>query len=79
MNSDIQRLIAERLEKGKKAYGHELLPDAGYDWVQEALEEALDLSIYITARLIEIQKAKQSHDPMDNSSDHVQDSYEYCQ
>lgn len=79
MNSDIQRLIAERLDKGRQVYGHELLPDAGYDWVQEALEEALDLSIYITARLVEIQKAKKLHDPVDNSSDRAQDSYEYCQ
>lgn len=76
MNADIQRLIAERLEKGRKAYGHELLPDAGYDWVQEALEEALDLSIYISARLIEV---KQLQRQVNNSSSHGQDSYEYCQ
>jgi hypothetical protein len=76
MNADIQRLIAERLEKGRKTYGHELLPDAGYDWVQEALEEALDLSIYITARLIEV---KQGQRPAEHSSSHAQDSYEYCQ
>jgi hypothetical protein len=76
MNSDIQRLIAERLEKGRAAYGHELLPDSGYDWVQEALEEALDLSIYITARLIEVKQGQRSKD---SSSDHVNDSYEYCQ
>ena len=58
MNSEIQKHIAERLEKGRQTYGHELLPHAGYDWVQEALEEALDLSIYITARLIEIKQSK---------------------
>ena len=76
MNSDIQRLIAERLDKGRAAYGHELLPDSGYDWVQEALEEALDLSIYITARLIEVKQGQRSKD---SSSDHANDSYEYCQ
>ena len=73
MNSEIQRLIAERLDKGRQTYGHELLPDAGYDWVQEALEEALDLSIYIAARLIEVQR------PKERSSSRSQDSYEYCQ
>ena len=78
MNSEIQKLIAERLDKGRKAYGHELLPDAGYDWVQEALEEALDLSIYITAKLIEL-KAKPTPDPVEDSSSRAQDSYEYCQ
>ena len=58
MNSEIKKLIDERLEKGRQTYGHELLPDAGYDWVQEALEEALDLSIYLSARLVEIKRLK---------------------
>ena len=55
-NEEIKTLIAERMEKGKKAYGHGLLQNSGYDWVQEALEEALDLSIYLSAKLIEIKK-----------------------
>jgi hypothetical protein len=59
MNSEIQKLIAERLEKGRQTYGHELLPNAGYDWVQEALEEALDLSIYLSAKLVEIKRSSQ--------------------
>ena len=53
-NEEIKTLIADRMEKGKKAYGHGLLQNSGYDWVQEALEEALDLSIYLSAKLIEI-------------------------
>jgi hypothetical protein len=60
-NEEIKTLIAERMEKGKKAYGHGLLQNSGYDWVQEALEEALDLSIYLSAKLIEI-KARTSKD-----------------
>lgn len=67
MNSDIIRLIESRMEKGKKQYGHELLPDAGYDWVQEALEEALDLSIYVAARLVEIQQKKDVASPLSRS------------
>jgi hypothetical protein len=58
-NEEIKALIAERMEKGRKAYGHGLMQNAGYDWVQEALEEALDLSIYLSAKLIEI-KASQT-------------------
>ena len=42
------------LVKGRAQYGHGLLEKSGYDWVQEALEEALDLSIYVAARLVEI-------------------------
>lgn len=53
-NKHIVTLIKSRMEKGKKQYGHGLLQDSGYDWVQEALEEALDLSIYISAKLVEV-------------------------
>jgi hypothetical protein len=44
------------MAKGRKQYGHGLLKNSGLDWVQEALEEALDLSIYVAAKLVEIQK-----------------------
>jgi hypothetical protein len=42
------------MEKGRKEYGHGLLQNSGYDWIKESLEEALDLSIYLSAKLIEI-------------------------
>ena len=61
-NDEIKALIAERMEKGKKAYGHGLMQNSGYDWVQEALEEALDLSIYLSAKLIEIKTSSRSDD-----------------
>ena len=54
MNSEIISLIKSRMEKGKRQYGHGLLADSGYDWVQEALEEALDLAIYVSAKLVEV-------------------------
>ena len=64
-NEEIKTLIAERMEKGKKAYGHGLLQNSGYDWVQEALEEALDLSIYLSAKLIEIKaRTDKDHAPL---------------
>jgi hypothetical protein len=59
-NEEIKSLIAERMEKGRKAYGHGLLQNAGYDWVQEALEEALDMSIYLSAKLIEIKNSNKN-------------------
>jgi hypothetical protein len=61
-NEEIKALIAERMEKGRKAYGHGLMQNSGYDWVQEALEEALDLSIYLSAKLIEIKASSRSDD-----------------
>ena len=57
MNDRILNLVKERMAKGRAQYGHGLLEKSGYDWVQEALEEALDLSIYAAARLIEIKTA----------------------
>ena len=44
-NEEIISLIRLRMEKGRKEYGHGLIQNSGYDWVKEALEEALDLSV----------------------------------
>lgn len=60
-NREIMRLIESRMEKGRKQYGHGLLQNSGYDWVQEALEEALDLSIYLSAKLIEIKNFEEKN------------------
>lgn len=56
MNEEILGLIRERMDKGRKQYGHGLLENSGYDWVKEALEEALDLSIYVAAKLVEVRQ-----------------------
>ena len=53
-NNEIVDMILDRMEKGKVAYGHGLIPDDGHNWVQEALEEALDLAIYLSTKLIQI-------------------------
>jgi hypothetical protein len=60
-NEEIISLIKQRMEKGRKEYGHGIVQNSGYDWLKEALEEALDLSVYLSAKLIEInneQKAR---------------------
>lgn len=56
MNKEIVDAIKERLEMGKKEYPEELDVQDGRDWVREALEEALDLSIYITAKLMQMEQ-----------------------
>ena len=56
MNKEIVEAIKERLEMGKKEYPEELDVQDGRDWVKEALEEALDLSIYITAKLMQMEQ-----------------------
>ena len=67
LNPEILSLIESRMAKGRKQYGHGLLRDSGLDWVQEALEEALDLSIYVAAKLVEIQKKNEVVSPLGRS------------
>ena len=56
MNKEIIKLIEQRIEKGKKKYGQEINPDDGRDWLQEALEEALDMTVYIATEMIRLKE-----------------------
>jgi hypothetical protein len=67
MNDEIITLIRERMDRGRKQYGHGLVENSGYDWVKEALEEALDLSIYVVAKLVEVRRASPTQTPGDSS------------
>jgi len=60
-NDQIIDLIKQRMEKGRKEYGHGIVQNSGYDWLKEALEEALDLSVYLSAKLIELQSISKQH------------------
>ena len=53
MNNQIVKLIRKRLVKGEERYGKQNIASDGRDFVQEALEEALDCSVYLAAHLIE--------------------------
>lgn len=48
----ILHLISDRLEHGRKQYGDLDLAADKRDWNQEALEEALDLAVYLACALI---------------------------
>ena len=54
MNKDIIKLIESRLDLGAKKYKKQNLVSDGRNFAKEALEESLDLSIYISMRLIEL-------------------------
>ena len=58
MNKKILNLIEQRLAKGEKRYGKENISSDGRDFVQEALEEALDCAVYLAAKLIEIKNKR---------------------
>ena len=59
MNIEILDLIEERLLIGERKYGNENVINDGRDFIQEALEEALDCAVYLAAKLIEIKKRKE--------------------
>ena len=58
MKSKIVKYIEERLDIGYKEYGKtaDELIESGRDFTQDALEEILDLAVYISAKLIEIKQ-----------------------
>ena len=56
MNIEILDLIEQRLLIGERKYGNENVVNDGRDFIQEALEEALDCSVYLAGHLIEIQE-----------------------
>jgi phage terminase large subunit GpA-like protein len=58
MNNEIIALLKDRLEIGKKEYRQEVDPFDGRDWIQEAIEEALDCCIYLATALLKLQKNK---------------------
>ena len=60
MNNQIVKLIRKRLVKGEERYGKQNIASDGRDFVQEALEEALDCSVYLAGQLIEIQEKLKS-------------------
>ena len=64
MNEKILKLIEERLNEGKKKYGHENVETDGRDFIIEALEEILDCCVYIAAKLITIKESELKFDPI---------------
>ena len=54
MNKKILQLIEQRLLVGEKKYGNENVINDGRNFLKESLEEALDCSVYLSARLIEL-------------------------
>jgi len=73
MNNQIVKLIKKRLVKGEERYGRQNIASDGRDFVQEALEEALDCSVYLAGQLIEIQeklKSKKKFPDYECTGDH---------
>ena len=67
MNNDILNLVGKRLIKGEQKYGHENVTNDGRHFIEEPIEEALDLAVYVAAKLIEI---KEKENQMGRAIDH---------
>jgi len=55
-NQKILKLIEKRLQMGAIEHGSDVPIDNTRDQLQDALEEALDLSVYLAAKILEINR-----------------------
>ena len=68
INKQLIAQIEARLDKGKQEYKQEVQLVDDRDFVQEALEEALDLSVYLSAELIRIKELRRKISSLDNEN-----------
>ena len=54
--AEVLRQIYDQVEKGEQKYGHGIIYDDGHDWLQEAIEECVDLLQYLCAAKLERQR-----------------------
>ncbi len=60
-NQKISDMIEERLDEGAKQYGQQVPLDNSRNHTRDALEEILDMAVYIAAKLIEIEEKNDSN------------------
>lgn len=77
VNEEIMDLIRSRLEIGKERYGHGIVIDDDTtkygtersSWTIMALEEILDMAVYVSARLIQVlreEERRSTERPLDD-------------
>lgn len=71
INNEIEAYIKARIELGAKKYGQKIYVDDKRDFLQEALEEALDMSVYLAGELIILKKLKAKL--MTTEEEHIDD------
>ena len=58
LNKEILKLVENKLEFGQKKYGSDVTLNDPRDWGEEALEEAIDMIVYLVAELIRLRALK---------------------
>ena len=71
INNEIEAYIKARIELGAKKYGRTIYVDDKRDFLQEALEEALDMSVYLAGELIKLKNLKEKL--MTTEQEHIDD------
>ena len=69
MNDEIIKLVAERIEKGKEKYPDEIPDSDDRDFLQEAIEEALDMCVYLAGELLRLKELKKKLLPKEHNKD----------
>ena len=58
INEEVLNLIKNRLDKGAKKYGEEILVTDKRNFTVESLEEILDACVYLACKLIQLKELK---------------------
>jgi hypothetical protein len=61
INELILKKVQERLDLGQEKYGQDVPLKDNRDYHEETIEELLDGIVYLTARLIQIQRKEESN------------------
>ena len=56
INEEVLNLIKNRLDRGAKKYGEEILVTDKRDFIVESLEEILDTCVYLACKLIQLKE-----------------------
>ncbi len=56
INEEVLNLIKNRLDRGAKKYGEEILVTDKRDFTVESLEEILDACVYLACKLIQLKE-----------------------
>ena len=56
INEEVLNLIKNRLDKGAKKYGEEILVTDKRNFTVESLEEILDACVYLACKLIQLKE-----------------------
>ena len=69
MNDKIIELVAERIEKGKEKYPDEIPESDDRNFLQEGVEEALDMCVYLAGELLRLKELKKKLLPKEHNKD----------